>query len=426
MKKSFYYIIGAILCFYGLNKYVDLIIIGTIVALLIKNIHNDNFYYMYFGLIFFEPILEVPFIGGSIFRIYQALFIAKIIIDISKEKYIINIKNICILSGIIIIVTSFSYQNITEIVSAIINCIIIIVIICKNKNNTDFYSELLYSIGIMITFSAIYGFFRGSVINYGNFIRKSTTISDPNYSALFLNLGMFSILGNKKFSKKEKTFTTIIIFMSLIFTVSMTGIVGFTIFLIAYLYMQNKRKSLKYILIFLIIGVVFICIPLKKDNALYGIQYRIKNMESQSADDISSGRIGIAKQYIAKFSNLSIKEFLFGGNNTVSGEYREESVEEIENVSHNSYIDMLFMTGICGTLCILLTFCYSVYNLITKYKNGNYIALNYVLLKLIILYFAFTISFFPYRYFIAFYMISIIDKTIEEGEGKTSENTLDS
>lgn len=426
MKKSFYYIIGAILCFYGLNKYADLIIIGIIVALLTKNINNDNFYYMYFGLIFFEPILEVPFIGGSIFRIYQALFIIRIIIDISKEQYIINIKNVCILSGIIIIVTSFFNQNITEIASVIINCIIIIAVICKKKKNTEFYSELLYSIGIMITFSAIYGFFRGSAINYGNFIRKSTTISDPNYSALFLNLGLFSILGNKKFSKKEKIFTIITTSLSLIFTVSMTGIIGATIFLTLYLYMQNKRRFLKYIIIFLMVGIAFICIPLKRDNALYGIQYRIRSMGSQSADDISSGRIGIAKQYITQFSNLSIKEFLFGGNNTVSGEYMEESVEEIGNVSHNSYIDMLFMIGILGTFCILLTFCYSIYNLLTKYKNGNYIALNYVLLKLIILYFAFTISFFPYRYFIAFYMICIIDKTIKESEEKISENTLDS
>ena len=411
MKKIYYYIIGAILCFYGLNNYIDVCICIFLSVFILMHIKDNNSDYLYFGLLFFEPILVIPFLEGtSFFRVYQLIYIIKIIYEITHKKAIINIKNICTFSAIFLIFTGVLYQSFSEEISLIINVLIMTYIICKKRDTSNFNEELLYVLGTLITFSAIYGFFRGIALSYGSYTRLSTTISDPNYSALFINIGIFSIINNNIFNKKEKILLLGILGIALVLTVSQTGIIGCLVILLLYSLLKNSYKFLKYLISILVILIIFMCIPIKQGNILFGIHERLLNIQNASADEISSGRVSIALDYIEKFNELSLKEFLIGGNNTISGEFRDKMVEKVSTVSHNSYIDMLYMIGIVGVTIFIFTYVFSMYKLIKEYKRGNMIAINYLLLKIVLLYFAFTISIFPFRYFLAIYLLTILEK----------------
>lgn len=410
MNKKNYYIIGSLLSVYGKNQYIDLCICLIISIFLIKNINKNDFYYLYFGLVFFEPILNLPFVGGSMFRIYQIIFLIKILLDIKNGNSRLYVKNISSICGIILIITGFIYQNFISNFSIIINVILILYAIYKNNDSDKFYKELLYVVGIMIFYTAIYGFFKGNELNYGSFVRKTTTISDPNYSALFLSIGIFSVLNNAIFTNKEKIIVLLTLVVSLILTVSLTGIIGTTILFLIYLSIKNLKKNFKYLIFILILFLIFLNIPLKSSNILYGIQSRILNIEGSSINDISSGRFEIGNLYIQQFKDLPILEILFGGNNTIDGEFRDYCVKKFGLVSHNSFIDMLYMTGIVGTIAILITFIYEINYCYKQYKKNKNIAINYMFIKIIILYYSLTLSSFPYRYFIVFYLLNINSK----------------
>ncbi|MEX1308475.1 MAG: hypothetical protein AB1Z19_08105, partial [Eubacteriales bacterium] len=47
---------------YGLNDYLNLILVGVMFALLLANITNNRLFYAYFACIFFEPVLVLPFV----------------------------------------------------------------------------------------------------------------------------------------------------------------------------------------------------------------------------------------------------------------------------------------------------------------------------------------------------------------------------
>lgn len=422
MKKIYYYIIGIILCFYGLNNYVDIFINILLCAFLVTHIRDKNFEYLFLGLIFFEPILTLPFSGGSFFRLYEILFLVKVVLDIRENKAKLKLSKYIILSGLFIIVTGFFYQGISEQISLIINTLIMIYIICKEDNNNEFYDEMLYVIGVLISFTAIYGFFRGKILNYGSFNRMSTTISDPNYAALFLNIGFFSILGNKKCEKTEKKVLLTVLGIALLCTVSLTGICGCLFLIIVYCFLNSFKKGFKYSFVLLILLIAFIIAPIKQGNVLFGIHQRLLNIEDSSVDEISSGRTILLKNYLEGFYKLPIRQFLIGGNNTISGEYRQSVTSEFSNVSHNSYIDMLYMIGIIGLVVFLIIYIYGLVILKRQINNGKKIAINFIIIKILLVYFAFTISIFPFRYFIMIFLINIQQK----GENKKNESSLDS
>lgn len=69
-------------------------------------------------------------------------------------------------------------------------------------------------------------------------------------------------------------------------------------------------------------------------------------------------------------------------------------------VSHNSFIDLLFMNGIIGLVFVITWFVIRIIYLIIKYKKtGDETYLGIAFIKITTLYFALTISIYSYRYF---------------------------
>ena len=409
-------ILAFMYCFYGINDYIDILICIFSLLIFIMNINSDTFYLMYFILIIFEPILTLPVLGGSFFRLYEILFFLKIILKL-KNGYKFKVDKISCLFAAVLLITGLFYQSYVGFFSLLINIIIITIIFQNYGDNSSDCYDLLYSIAIAVFFSCIYGFFRGATINYGSFIRRTTTISDPNYSALFLNIGLYSIINNPNIKKNIKTIMFITMLAYLVLTVSISGLICFVITLCIYFIVYKKYSNFKYILLIAVLMISLLIIPFDSNSIFYGYKARINSMINGTSS-ITSGRTEIASDYIKIFKKLGLPNQLFGGIKITDADVIHEYIGDESLASHNSYIDMLFMTGIIGCLLIVGLFIYGISYLIIIFKKSYFAAANIALIKFIVLFFCINLSIFPFRYFVTFYMANIVFKKNNGGKNE--------
>jgi hypothetical protein len=139
----------------------------------------------------------------------------------------------------------------------------------------------------------------------------------------------------------------------------------------------------------------------------FGIQSRIATLFSgNSLDSLSSNRSSLFTAYLNEFKQLPLYNQLFGGLNIFNPDLKIFYTMKFGNVSHLSYLDMLFMIGMIGSFFLILLFISIVISNFFQYKktkNLYYLLLAY--LKLTILFYGLTISIFPFRYF---YLILLI------------------
>lgn len=407
----YYFVLAILLMLYGHNDNLNLFVLTTVTFLFLIYIKKDEFLYSYFPIIFFEQLLVLPFVEGSYFRVYQALFIIRILFDLINNKRLYPFSSrLNISAGVIFIFLSFLYLNNLEAVASMaINVLIVLYILLQTgrAQKHKFYNDVFAVIGIFTAFSGVYGLFFGSATDYGFTSRVSGIIGDPNYSALFYTLGIFSILGTDSINRNIKKVIVIILLLLLLLTLSISGIVGATSLFILYKWFQSKRKGLLVTSFVILIFSIFLSTDYERGSTLYGLKHRITFiLETTDLNVITSSRSSLASNYLKDFKELPLNNVLFGGKNVVSGEYRDVMVGKYGQVSHNSYIDMLFMVGILGSIIILFFFIYMIHiNLIRYRRTSKEVYLSLSMLKITILYFSISLSIFPFRYFYTFLLI---------------------
>lgn len=420
MKKSLYYIIGLLLCLYGLNIYLNIIILSFFTLIAILNIKKDEFFYLYFIFLFFDNILKLPYgYGGeTIFRIYEILFLIRVFMDIKNKKFTFSINKFYLFIPIILITTSFLYNNILVTLSLTINLLILFYIFTNKNKKVNFYDNLLYIMALTGTFAVVYGLFRGNIIDEFYYKRYYFTITDPNYSSLLLNIALFSILGNKVAYSYEKILIVLLCSLGVLLTVSISGIACLIICALIYLYITNKKLLKLTLLLMLFIGLIFISMPLGEQTALYAIRFRILKIYNifynTDLNTFTSYRLELFTNYLKYFfKNIPIMNVLFGGLNTISGQFSENMVSIYKHVSHNSFIDILYMTGFFGFISI---FGLNIYEIVKNFKicKKRYYnsAINIFMLKIIILFYCTNLSIFPFRYFLAIFMLTFNEKIL--------------
>lgn len=409
---KYYSLLAFLFMIYGWNDYIDIMVVIFVAILFILYIDNEEFIYSYFPIVFFEAVLVIPIIGGSFFRIYQMVFLIRVIREILKlERRTIDVKiTINLIALIVFFGSSVLYINdISGIVSSILNAAILFYMYTQfiHKKGNEAYSQILAIVGFFVCFSGIYGLMYGTGIDYGYTMRISATIGDPNYSSLFYTLGMFSILGTQSISNKLKILLFSIIFVLLMLTVSMSGIFGTLLLLIIYISVINYRKALVIVGTMITCFLVFLKVKFAYGSTLFGIQFRILQMiKSQDITYITSGRSNLIVEYAKLFCAQPLIRQIFGGTNTISGDFRDALVEAFDYVSHNSYIDMLYMIGIVGAVAIVGLFIQMIRDNLKLYRvSNNTTYLSLAFLKLTILYYAFSLSIFPFRYFYTFFVL---------------------
>lgn len=392
----------------GHTESIDYVAYPLLTALLIWNIKSNNFLLSYIPLIFFEGALNLPIKGSSFFMVYQILFIVHLILNINKFQ--ISYKKIApsLLGAAFFLLVSFIDFSIVSVFSAAINLIIILLIIIKiNQNKPSMSFEVLLLItSISSLLSGVYGLFFIKPISYGYAERFSAIIGDPNYSAFFYTIGIFSALGSKLIKKSGQYLIIAGLFILMLLTLSLSGIFG-TIFLL-FLYsvfrfgILHTFKKLSIMLI--------ICLPValflsNKDDV--AIVIRISNaLSSSDVNEISSNRYEFAQLYLNEFFNGNTFEILFGGKNVLSGEYSDILKSKIGGVSHNSFIDIIYWTGLIGLIAIIIIYSISIRNKLRIFiSTKNHTFLSIVFIKLTMLYYSASLSLFPFRYYYTFLLL---------------------
>ncbi|MHC0036438.1 hypothetical protein [Pseudoneobacillus sp. C159] len=408
-------ILGFLALLSELNSYMYFVTTTVTAAIILYLIFDKNnlLFILYPFFILFENQFLLPLGMGSISRIYILAFLIKYFL----MHYRTNIKmglGLTIIFIKAIILFSLDIYNVLsgQISLAIASNIIIIILLrtLTNHNKEIFNGELL-AFGIGALFSVFYGIVYSTSINYNllsggvSYSRITSTISDPNYTAFIINVALIIFLGIKDIFKKNiQTFLFVIMLLFLIMTVSIHGILTFiTVFLIyVILYKGIKGKikmaiySLVFILLFTLFGGEYSAILINRISETVGF-YNEGNYEQ-----LTNHRSELSHLYISEFKSLPIKNQFFGGELLTANEVtRMKYKNMVGDVSHNSYIDMLFSLGIVGIIIVLFLLGLSI---ILNYKNykrqKNNIYLTLICLKLVLLIGSAGISIFPYKYFI--------------------------
>lgn len=380
--------------FYNINGYLNYFILLIYIIGLGYSVYKKQLELLYFPLIFFDTVLVLP-MGGSFFPLYEIAFVVNIFIN--KRLKIPRNKHILIFI-ISILMCCIYVEGITTLISIVINAFIMYIIICelyRDKRNRENFL-IVFTLGAVA--SGVYGFIQNNGLTFGYGIRYSGTINDPNYSALFYLYGIFSIYCINSIKIQYKMILMAILIIALLRTISLSGIVGGILLTLLLWFIKKPKKGILLAIICVIFFCGFIQANISPDNILYGIHSRlievIKNLHLADYDSITSSRYSITNLYLMQFrGQKDLVEVLFGGNNVMLNPF-------YGSISHNSYIDILFMNGIIGLLFICI---YSVIRIIRlififkKTEDETYLGIAFI--KIVTLYFAFTISIYSYRYF---------------------------
>jgi len=392
---------------------MDLLICALTVVFLVVNIKEKDLFLYFFVFVIFDSVYIIPFIGLSLVWVYYLLFAARVVMDIRYKKIYLktDISDYIIL---FFVVTSFVYGNSHTVFSNIINSLIILYLNLQIKNSADrgatlCFQDIFKALLLVICASGLYGFLRGNYIQYGSIKRFFGVMPDPNYSAMFFMIGIASYFGLET-KKRKDTVLFLIICLMLLMTVSISGMVGFVVIMFLYLLFRYPQKvgqsvagALSAVFAFTVCGIIF---PKSTVGAFVMRVIGIIEKLASGAEmaEVTSERSGILEKYIEEWKQLPLGKMLFGGINTPEGVY----VEKIGFLSHNTYVDLLFMLGMVGTIALLTLLAVKFGIMVKEYhcfrKEEQ---IGCLLLLASSIYFMLSLTMFPYRYFYTFILLAI-------------------
>jgi hypothetical protein len=379
-------------------------IFSILLIYLLVNFKSYRFYTMFFMLVFFESLLDINFLGlnFSFFRIYQAFFVVKIphlIFTIHKHKYIFSQFKIETMLFLVFLITILNFSSsITDIFSFFSNMIIVYLItiffMIGNLGN-----RILFTIIFSTLVSGLYGLINDYTTAYSGLIdRYFSLIGDPNYSSFQYLFALFAIgLLKNKFLKTLLFLSFSFLIMS---TISATAILIYFFIITVYLFLYKFKFFLLFVSIGILLSTYFINASFLSDTLLGSIQQRILLLLSDNdLSVITTGRSTLFFNYFNYFlNNLTLSQKLFGGTNIVYGELSQQLRVLFFNVSHNTFLDMLFSLGIIFFSIFMICFLLKIFKLVL---SKNILGLSF--LSLVI--FMFSISIYPYRFFYILFLL---------------------
>lgn len=413
----------------GVSQIVGILASAFVCAIMLYNIRKDTFYLFFPLIMFFETQLILPFGLGSIMRVFYILIIAKTLIEIGDLR--VRLGLVC-LSIPLLVLEAFKISDGIYNLAIAINTVVIIVLNSKTINNQRLLGKILLAIGYIALFTGFFGLLNGHYLDgvaqigteYYPYKRLYGTIADPNYSCMVFSLGIFAVLSSDAgVSLLKKILLVGGLYACLFMTASTQGVTGNLIMLIGYYAVLKKgyrHGLLGRGLAILLIVTIGLVLWVSNIEIVKGYKYRIQSIISQSENlsldeedriefcsDIDSGRGALNRLYLDKFSELPVQNKAFGGELVLSNpEKKERYVAEFLNVSHNTYIDMLFEVGIVGTGIIVIGFLVSGLCYFLNYrKTGNSNMLGVLMLKGVILFSGLGLSIFPFRYFLYVFLL---------------------
>lgn len=444
---------------------LSVILVATILVEIAIAKDNKNLLYIYLFLSFFDEVLVIDILHGSISRIIMVAIFIKLLIHIIKNKIIPNKYQIAFITFFLI---SFFIGLITigfrlEVVLIFSNIIIFacfsMVLKFKNVEEVNhFIEKLCLTIVVSVFNSILYGIgtnnFLKEIENDKTIYRFKGTY-EPNFMCLYTNLAILSLMTIKeKFHHKIAYYIIGAIFVNAaIATVSITGIA--TLGLSIFLYMIFKRKNWRRELLDLLgIGILTVVIwgdiqvaykmvdiSKQNNNSIQNLQTEqnensnIKNGESNKEnlqsiinndtqsglsirlkwleellkdgrlDTVTSGRFPLAITFIQASFDRPIINILLGNDARSKTLYCDFFGEE--NYSHNSYIDCLYNFGVIGgTIAVGFVWYRTIKNmyLCQSITESKYVK-DIKLIRIMLLIYALALSLYTKRMFLVFFLL---------------------
>ena len=221
-------------------------------------------------------------------------------------------------------------------------------------------------------------------------------VGDPNYSGMYLLLGVFLLLFYCPKIKWYVKAPIIIIELSVLLrTASATSFTMFLVVLLAYFIIIPKFDKkvkllfgllLAFLVVFFFAESLFATIINSEE-----VQRFLEKIQELLGGDISgatTGRSSLWAQYIEYYINQPAYKILFGGN---SVRIPNMIYAGVELVSHNSYIDLFIRFGCLFAMAIITFLVYKAMHALYVYVKTK-VDSEFFLLKLLVLCFVFTIS----------------------------------
>lgn len=444
-------ILSLIVLLFNINIWVGIFLtVFLSIAILFLDVRNMLCVYIF--LSFFDEILICDKISGSISRIILVLILIKLVYKIIKENIKPNWKDVFstlfVLLSLLVgwLTLKVDIESITT-MGTILSFIIFSIVLEKEENTDKTFGVLLTTIVVAVTISILYGLifnnFMICISNHEVVLRFKGTY-EPNFMALFINLGIISLFGIKKDINKYLYIALLsIFFMSIFLTISITGLIVCGIILL--LYVAFNRKEYKEILIILITsGIIGILISLgttyifkninhktevsketieKQDGKPNNVEFEPQNvinnendwlkrfdkmneiLANGDLDTLTSGRLPLIREFIMASFNRDIVNILLG-----NGPATKKIFSRYFNsykYSHNTYIDLFYNFGIIGSIIILIY----IGNIFIKNNyfgikliNSNY-SKSLKLLRICILIFAMALSLYTKRMILVFFLL---------------------
>jgi len=451
------------------NVHIVLGGIFTIVILLeiILTKDNKNLLFIYLFLSFFDEVLVIDIIHGSVSRIIMVVIFIKLMIYIMKNRIIPNKYQVALIAFFIVsfligvITIGFNLEVILIFFNIVIFTCFSMVLKFKDIEEVDYFIETLcFTIVVAVLNSVLYGIMTNNFLEElegTRIVYRFKGTYEPNFMCLYSNLAILSLITIKeKFSHKILYYFIGAIFVNTaIATVSMTGIT--TLGLAIFIYVIFKRKNWKKELLDLL-GIIMLTIVIfggiqisnkiiemrslevkeiqnvqseqNKDSNTVNKEDRVNSQTAANNEDqdkksglgariewleellmdgrletLTSGRLPLARTFIQASFNRPILNILLGNDARSKTLYC--NFFDGERYSHNSYIDCLYNFGIIGFfIAVGFVWYRTIKNIYFSQciVKSNY-AKNIKLIRIMLLVYALALSLYTKRMFLVFFLL---------------------
>ncbi|MEG0978245.1 MAG: O-antigen ligase family protein [Bacilli bacterium] len=386
------------------NIIIDIIAV-TIMALICMFTKMERLICIMIFMFFFEGVAKVDILGGSIARLTITISFIRILVEVIKNRIKFNKKNkmTILLFSLLLIISIITKNNVIAAVITYLNIVTLILFnsyfssSLSNVNSEALYENIKKFLALSVFLAIVYGLVTNNFLNehrsgYENL--RFNGVKDPNYMALYINIGLiFAISCKSFFYKRSKLILIISLIVGIVLTKSTTGILLSSLTMLLYFLLLKKsillgfiKRNRKRVLIISTIllticmafSIVFINNYSKKTHINeYGVEVgnnRVSDIivafKQKDFDRLTSIRTLIWREHLTYFNNKNLINKTFGEGVMVNRVY--SSYWEKEMLSHNTFIDLLNSMGVCGFILFIIF-------MVNKFKNNK--ILNYKLPK---------------------------------------------
>lgn len=364
--KKIIYFFSIILLFFNYSVVLNIIFLLIITLISIFTPLKNNLLIFIF-LIPFGSLLVIDGVG-SIYRVIQLIIIIKYLIMIINRKSELKFTFFQYLIITVLFLYSifevFIYHNIIGF-TVLINVLIMAMhneLHDRNQLLNNVYTCFLYSVISGIVYGLVHQNFMDRWVEGIGYIKQFNGTYEPNFMALYINIGIIIILTNK-YSTLKKIIGLLVLYFGLIITFSLSGMILNLISVISifFLYSLEKKyllRNIKYVFIYSL-PALFISFFVVNTDLFYPVKRRVLNTISNliigNYSKATSSRTDLANLYIHEWNQLSIVSKTFGmAHFSFYNFLKSKTTLSFLQYSHNSYLDMLFTFGVIWTVIIAI------------------------------------------------------------------------